>query len=236
VTAPITQGYTDYGRYSARASKLYVNDDNVALNFTVIRGPFFVADIPYLAFLFDSFGTTVNFTMEYYLDSSLNIALGSQDVECAVDGGFDYSLPVQGPWVRFLIDPVSATGTYSLKVYEVAGPLANLRGSASNNILVATNSSVGAGATQTFASTRTVPGEAHWFTESAVATWTSRVESVDALGVTTIIDEIRQVAAGDKGRQIFLPSTPCQIVITNSSAGAGTFRAALVARPIEAGR
>lgn len=235
MTAPIGTGYPDWQRVQSRAAKLFVNNQNVGISGVVTVGPFFVGDIPYLATIFDVSLNPATFSAEYYLEEGLTTFLGDQTIDVPAQGGVDISLPVQGPWVLFRITPVGGVG-YDLVVYEVAGPLANLRGSGQNNILCSLAQNVNAGATATVDTGRIWPGEAHWFVETALGTWTAGLTSISAAGTSIIIDNARGLTAGDKQRQIFLPATMIRLSFTNQTAGAGTVRAALVARPIEPGR
>jgi hypothetical protein len=236
MTQPLSHGYPDYGRVASRAAKIFVDVNNVTLNSEVSYGPFFVGDIPHLAYVLDVFDTTVEFVAEYYTTSALGGFLGDQRLSVGVDGGFDLSLPVQGPWVFFAITPISATGSFDFKAYEVGGPLSNLRGSANSAILASFSGPVAAGATSTTTVNRAHPGSAHWFWQTDSPVWSARINALSPSGAGFRIDGHTGQAAGSVGRQIFLPPMAIELQVVNQDVAQRTFVGALVARPLEPGR
>lgn len=236
MTQPVSHGYPDHGRYSARADKFINSQSSVTIDASETYGRFFVGDIDFLGLRFFAQTNHFSFQVSFYESQTSTLPFGNQTFSIRENGSLDLTIPVTGPWVEYVIAPSAVDSIFTQRSWTAHSATFGALLSYNAPIIASTNQSIAAGASLTVSTTKVWPGEAHWFTESAVATWTSRIETIDYLGNTIIIDEFRATAAGDKGRQIFLPPINVQLIITNQSAGAGTFRAAIVARPIEPGR
>lgn len=236
MTAPISHGYPDFGRYIATADKLISQVTGNVIDAVTTHGRFFVGDVSYLVIFMTTSINHAQWRIRFWDSATGGNLLAGHTFSIRATGNFDGSVSVLGPWVEIQVTPSAVDTEYTYIMSTAHRPVFNNVNSATDPVLLAANSNIGAGASLTVTATRIWPGEAHWFTESAVATWTSRVETIDYLGTAIIIDEMRKVAAGDDGRRIFLPPCNIQMVVTNQSGGAGTFRFAVVARPIEPGR
>lgn len=236
MTSPVSHGYPDFGRYRATADKVLIAQTAAVINAPQTLSRLFVGDTPYV---FISLSPAVNHfhcRIDFYDAPSAGNRFSGQALSVRLNQAASWTIPVAGPWMEVILTANAYPATYTLRMDTAHVPYSGLAGEHDGNILLAANQNILAGASATVTAIRVWPGEAHWFCESAVATWTARVETLDYLGTATIIDEMRKTAAGDDGRQIFIPPISVQMVVTNQSAGAGTFRFAVVARPIEPGR
>lgn len=236
MTQPVAHGYPDYGRFASTVDKiLLVVDDGAASGFP-IHGRFFVGDAERLGIIASLSVDNAEFSIEFWSADTGGTQMGGWAFGVRSGSKVDTTVPVAGPWVDVSLNPNGANPTYDLVLYTARAPVLNSVTSSRGNMLCTINQSIGAGAGVTVTSTRIWPGEAHWFCESAVAGWNAQATSISFSGSVAVIDSFRSTVADGLGRQIFLPATNVQLIVNNTSAGAGTFRAAIVARPIETGR
>lgn len=229
MTAPIVHGYPDWGRFAARADVIYISDTSVVIGAgDKVYDPIFVGNVRHLGFIFNMVTNNAAVRLDYYNDENLSTILGTQTIKTRVGGGFDFSLPVQGPWVQVFINFNATPAEYDLYMFSVSGNIASIQnGPAPIRIIGVGAFAIGAGATVTLTSSRSYPGEAMWSVSSALATWTALLDTIDDLGVTNVLDAGNNTL-NPLNRRVWLPAEQCRLRVTNTTAGAGTFTAAVV--------
>lgn len=236
MTAPVAHGYPDYGRYLAAADKLLVSDTQSNIDAVTTYPRMFVGDVPFMGIWLRVSTNHFRFNFDFYDAREGGNYLTGQPFSIRQGSEMDITIPVGGPFCEMSAQPSAVDGEFERTIWTAHSSNQYTRLSYDSLILASFNANINAGATQTISSSRVFAGEAHWFADSAAATWTARVETLDFQGTAVIIDEIRATAAGSDGRQIFLPPIDTQIVVVNSTGGGATFRTALVGRPIVPGR
>src|SRR5688572_17716819 len=96
MTTPVQVGYPDWGRYSARATKVYVNAAATAsVGLLDNYGPFYVGDVPYLGIAIQS-DQPLQTIITTYSDESATVQLGFHSIDVRANGQADIILPVFG--------------------------------------------------------------------------------------------------------------------------------------------
>lgn len=227
MTIPVAHGYPDFGRYQAQADRVLWQEANTTVDAQVTRGPFFVGDVQHVAHMLDLLNQHAVVVIEYYDSAALSTPLGDQNIDLRADGGFDYSLPVQGPWMLVRITPVAAGAEIDYKIWTVASPISSLRGNSSPYLIAWASSNVGAGVTVTTSAVRTEPGLAHLYFQGDPATWLIHVEALFSNGAVVRIASVNQ-GQGRSFLPLLLPHVMIQVKRTNSSGAAGVMEFALV--------
>lgn len=236
MTSPVAHGYPDWGRFEASADKLLAFDQQLDVDAGTSYPRFFVGDVPYVSVWLNAITNHFAFTLRF-LDAQTGGNFLAQQVCSVRDGSeFDATIPVSGPWLELTATPSAANSAFQYALATARTPHIGMRSGYNDPVLVSFNATVGAGASLTTEAVRVYAGEAHWFAETALATWTARLETFDFAGASIILDEFRGITAGHEGRQVFIPPVNMRIVVTNQTGGAGSFRGALVHRPVELGR
>lgn len=149
----------------------------------------------------------------------------------------EFCFPNAGPYVK-----VSALGNGTLSCNLVTNfGFSNRAGppfyAQSQGLLAAQGGVVvGAGNTTTVPFNFIFAGQVHWWTQSSGGTggnWASAVEAVDRAGNTTIIGDWTGFDANFNNQnfhqRLILPAMQCQLAFVNTTAGALTFYATVVA-------
>lgn len=228
MTDPVPHGYPDWGRFQARADIILHQEFAVVLNAGVTRGRFFTGGVEHVAFRFDNGANQTTVTIQWYTTQTGGLELGAQIVETAVGGGFDFSVPVAGPWMAISITPSAFPTTITLVAWTVAGPIASSRLDMAPEVLYDTIAVVAAGAVVTTQILRTSPGMAHIYASSALAAWFCVVNAVNIGGTIRRLVAFNQLLAGQHSALIFLPAKELQVVIANNTGAAGAIEVSMV--------
>jgi hypothetical protein len=236
MTQPIGTGYPDFGRYIAHSQKLYADLTVADIDAATDYGPYFVGDVPHIGVRFTA--TTLNHFVffRWQMDQPGTVFLA--DDSCVVNQGnlLGTSLPVKGPWLRIGVTPSAANAAFTLKLWSLVEAASFGLSDPKANILLGTfNTAVAAGATSTLNSLRPWPGAAVWTVFTALATWEAQLGTVDFGAAFNPIDSVNQ-ANPNPSRSLFLPMEPVRTTFTNNTGAAGTYRLAVMARPIGPGR
>lgn len=235
MTAPFSTGYPDYGRYSARALKTYVDQNFTGISAVTTKGPFFVGDVPFVGV--SCTATANGFLVQVqYGDTSVSFsAFSNLELHPFVGVPVFVVVPVIGSYVRIVLSPSAANSAITLRVWASwTAANATLTQGVGNVLISSGLVSVGSGATTTFSAPYIWVGEAVWNFESEVATFRVTVDTVDELGATKRLDTVSGKTSGTS-RSLFLPGLRTQISLTNLTGAAGNMGCALMGRPIGPG-
>lgn len=169
MTLPVAVGYPDFGRYSARSKRVYLDDTFTGLP-TNPDPPqevlsTFVGDVPRISVFATATVSAATVTVEFH---DADPAGGSNIVSretftVTINRSFAHSFATFGPFVRITAGNVLVSGNISVRVMDTTQPGNNQNGTNdSDNILVGSeltvqpNTSVGVGAQRVW------PGMASW--------------------------------------------------------------------------
>lgn len=236
MTAPVAHGYPDYGRYSARADLLLINQQNVAVNVDTVYNIGFVGGIEALGVVANSNGTGALWHFDYYSDAAGTLLLSRTSVETGSNRPFEKSLPTYGPFLRITLSPNAAGSTYTLVVWSTTRSAISNNGQPQRSILIAqTTVNIGAGATSTFTASRVWPGSATWSVTGQTTGFRATISHLSRAAVATVMGSMQTGALGTIQHQLFLPARVIEVAITNTAAGAANFDTYVTARNIEPG-
>lgn len=232
MTAPISHGFPDYGRYVSSADKIYDIRAAITINGPTTFGPYFVGDVPAIGFRFSAEIQNFTVILIFYDSQTQTNELTRFPYSVRVSQDFSGTVPVRGPWLAFYVEPNVAGAQCS---FRVMSSHALTQGDAqlpqSSNLISRAGAAVGAGATNTSVPATLLPGPAVWNVRSALATWTCVFETIDYLGAIRQLDYVDNTYPKNE-RALFLPPVSFQIRFTNTTAGAGTFDLSVVAHPL----
>lgn len=228
MTAPVPHGYPDWGRYAAQADVELIGTSALNQAVAVTFGRFFVGGVRHCAYIFTVATNHATVTLETYTAETGGTLLSQQTIECRAGGGFDVSIPVQGPWLAITVTPVGGAIDFDLNVWTTAGNLASVTGPmAPRYALSQINIAVAAGATVTTNIPYTYPGLGHWVVFHTAATFNHTLRTIDSAGAVKIIDQITQTTPPG-ARLIHIPPIPMQLAIQNTSGAAAAYNASII--------
>lgn len=235
MTSPVSHGYPDYGRFSARADKFIHSQANVVISAEQIYGPYFVGDVEYLGIRV--FGQTNNVSVHAeFLDTpSASFFLSARAFEVNQNCTLDRTILVMGPYVQFRVSPSAANTQFTLRAWTSHASAAGDLSGAASPTLISFAQVIAAGGNFEADATRIWPGQALWSVSASVAAWIFELRTVGYTGTITNIAVHTRPAIDSDTFLVFLPAQQARIRVTNQAAGAGTFRGILVGRPIEPG-
>lgn len=229
MTAPITHGYPDWGRFAAQSTVIYNRESATVTNGTVVRGPFFVGDVEALGLSFFSGNNEGMVFLVWSADEAGAEVMAIEEYHITDLGNVNIGIPVAGPWVEAQV-VIGAAGTLTFDLILWAMPKRRTFPDApGNNILISSvNTAIAAGATATNNATRTWPGPAYWSGWQGVSNFVVFLEALDANGNVYTLDRW-QGAGQDFRTLIFLPALPCRIRHVNQTGGANVYTSQLIA-------
>jgi hypothetical protein len=190
----------------------------------------FTGDVAHSAYRLDTIANNASLSVTYYNDAAQTQFIAQQAVDVAPGVNFGQSMPCLGPYMVVALTARGGGITYNLFVFSVGGPVMDMSGVSTENILITQDVlTVGAGATVDTNAIRVWPGQAFWYVTSGAATWSARLQSVDGGGTVRTLDLADQLAQKNT-RHVFLPATPVRIRINNPTAAAQDFAFTLTAR------
>lgn len=229
MTVPIKTGFPDWGRYSAEATKQYVQEIGILAAADVTKGPFFVADIKYL-FIASTSDQSIAVSAQFYLDAGMTKMVSNKAFDIAAGANLAVIVPVLGPYVAIQILSLVHPFHYNLQVYMSPTGDTSVMGDIPQNILFnARGVAYPAGATVLTASW-VISGEA-WFHAIFPARASEiRLETIDVFGTLTFVADL-QGNATQPWMRVNLPPQTAQLTINNPGPGAATYWFTLIARP-----
>lgn len=230
MTAPVVHGFPDYGRYVARAAKIFTNIENAAVSIQVDHGPYFVGDIANIGIDYGAVSCDTRVIYSWYADQALTTLLGSHTFSVRGSGELNVAIPVIGPWLRVSVAPISGSGTYSLALFETSHATTRITWSSGDSVLSGVNDlsipSLGTTVVDIF---RTWPGWASFTIITDATDWYARIFSINAFG-TSKLAAAWDEKSGTRSAQIILPPTMTALHVRNGDAAAKLFSWALVAQ------
>lgn len=233
MTQPVVHGYPDFGRFQARATKVYLDTSGNYAGSDITFGPFFVGDIEYLAHAFSSVTVNSSLFLEYYADDALSTFLGDHWVSCRAGVRSDMSLPVLGPWLSVRLHAFASPGSWTLALYEATGRLLSTYWSNSSTALINTiGVNIAAGGNTVIWAPVIRAGRAVWRINPGATAWVADLIALEGSGTITIIDRITQLE-GTTQQSAYLPAQTAGIRVFNNDAAAKTFNVFLNAPIID---
>lgn len=233
MTAPVPHGYPDWGRYTAQADIELLGTSNLNLAAPVTFGRFFVGGVRHVAYVYSAGLNNSRVTLETYTAETGGTLLSEQVINCRTPGGFDFSVPVQGPWLAITITPVGGAISYDINVWTVAGNLASITSNlAPRYALSQTATAVAAAATVLTEVPYTYVGAGTWFVRCTAATFIARLQTVTAGGTVQNID-VWTEATPLGARRIYAPSFPMRLSVNNTSGAAATYDTGIIVGGID---
>lgn len=225
MTAPVTHGYPDWGRYVAQADVILADSSAGPTGVDQQIGPFFVAGNKFIGLNILISGGATLLTIGWSTDSLGLNRMGFQTVPFRSNERLAITVPVQGPYMMILIEPQVGGVSMEWTVWTTAANSPSTDGDMAPKQLIANGSSVAAGATRTDFATRILGGPAFFSADSSLATWVAILESYDETGATQGIARLTNATV--PGLNVVLPQRPIQIRSVNTTGGAGSIRAYL---------
>lgn len=228
---PISHGFPDWGRQQAPTDVILLSQTTFNMAASVVLFEGFVGTAPYLQVnAFNDPGNRGRIEFQWYADAALTVFLYSQFMHLAPSGAYGGSVPIAAPFVKVIA--TAAAFPQTLTVAIITGVAYTSRMSLAGGIPILVSQvgvAVGAGATVAADSTFTVPGLAHWSVDTALATWTARLEALDMAGTVFQLASTRNTALPGI-HLVYLPLMPVRVSFTNTTGAAGAFDSQVVAR------
>ncbi len=233
MTTPVPHGYPDWGRYAAQADIEILGTSNLNLNGSETFGRFFVGGVKHIAYIYAAGGNNSRVTLETYTAETGGTLLSEQVINCRNPGGFDFSIPVQGPWLAITVTSVGGAISYDLNAWTVAGNLASVTSNLSPRYALSqTGTAVGAAATVLTEVPYTYVGRGHWFIRCTATTFIATLQTVTAGGTVQNVDQWTE-ATPLGARQIHIPSFPLRLSVNNTSGAGATYTTGIVVGGID---
>lgn len=233
----MSNSFSDYPDYMAQdlwvVPPLDYSMHNAVANGSTL-GPFFVANMPAVAFLLPAsagLGGYVGVSVFQWADVALTKLVSSTTYYLPAGRFIKDVIPVQGVYMTLQFAGQAAPQNIDLALV----PCRNL--SAANiftnaqELQTAFNTAVGAGATVILPVTGGVGCKALWTVTTTCTDWTSRLQAfqVGAAAYKSVVGAMNAAQSG-KGdsRVVNLPTAACDWLFTNLDAVGGTFSGAIV--------
>lgn len=219
MTLPIAQGFPDWQRNAPAGNVSFVSVFNTVTPLTTY-GPFWVGYTPCLGINWNSGIGGARMTLFWYADEAMTTILDTQAFD--IEGGcsLNVGIPTRGPWVGVTVQPTAATITQDLSVF--AQPLPSIgHALPTTAILISqTNVALAAGASVSYDSSATWPGEVFIQAFQDVGAFTATLTAIPAIAPNFNIwrsgDTVRPQPTG----YAVLPACPVRMTIHNTSAAA----------------
>lgn len=233
MTSPLGTGYPDYGRYQARAQKIYDIDSSSSTTSAIVILSTYVGDVEYLQLRLQSTDIPMGWEIAFYADSGQTQLLAVTVIDTTASGEFNGSVAVAGPYLRvrrLLSAAVANTATWAIA--SASSMAQGHQSDSQSNVLIHQNAvAIAAGATNTYNSTRTWPGLAVIFASMDALSWHCDFYSRNYLGTNRLLCRLDQ-SSGSQPFQVLLPPTPLRVEITNNDGSAHTLRLVVTSRPM----
>lgn len=217
MTTPITHGFRDFGRQTARADVQVFNSLGLNLVALTQTAVVFVGDIPYMYVRMSSTSST-NLGISWFADAAGTVSLFGDVMTTATGGEAIQCIPVRGPYVRFTLERGAYPGTVNFQAFMVPVPFNVYAGTDGENTLISVDGTViPAGTAVAFDAINTRGGWIHWnaFLDGGTITL-QRLYAVDFTGVQHLIAVADNGNAG-AGSIAFAPALPLRILINNAN-------------------
>lgn len=230
MTAPVTHGYPDFGRYLAQADKFLTHIDVVNLNGTETHGPFFVGDVPAIGIFGVASANNMRVRFNFYGDSAGVTIFTSEVIDINNGDTAEFSIPTHGPWMYInIINGVgAASGLFDIWTEHIPRrPQAN---ASTWNVLFSAVDTVYAAGQTLVNGGIVLPGRAIFTVDCTAANTFIDLRSID-YGGTALFLSRNNNASGIQDRIVYLPATHLQLRIQNNSGAAQVFSYTLLADP-----
>jgi hypothetical protein len=232
MTAPQPHGYSDFGRYVARADKILIQDTVTPTvgnkNYPVV----FVGDVPSISVIGNSPTNGLLLRILFYDDAALTNSLAMHSIDIPATTACDVVLPVLGPYMLVQAIISAAGGFYIVSIATSYTGRTGLGTHWSTHLLMnSVATAVGAGITATVQCTRVKPGWATVLWDTALATWLGIINVLDYQNNQFRIDTATN-ASPRAPRQIFIPPAGLEAKFTNTTGAGGTFTLHVLSLPL----
>lgn len=235
MTTPLSVGYPDYRRSFATSRFFTTVANAVAFNSTTVFGPYSTVNMDSIAFSALTAGGRGLITLGWFFDIGLTQNITSEQISLIDPNVFEQSIVVKGPFLSVTIAPFAPTPfTLTLVLYETTRSVIPSPTPQTNVLFYANAIPVGAGATVTTQIDQVWCGEISWQPTSSLVTYAVHIDAVSVSALTQQLDFVDQTFPKSM-RTIFLPPCTCNVVVTNTSGGAGNVGVRMTARPGMAG-
>lgn len=222
MTTPVSHGYPDWVRQVAQADAVLDSYSFGPVGGITTKGRYFTGGFKYVGVQVSITGNPGFLSFLWYDSQTGGTLIGSQAVPFRNSETLSVSIPVQGPWlaVQYIATAGNITGNGLL--WTIAGDSPSTAGPLAPKTLIASGTSILAGATRTDSSTEIMGGKAFFSADSSLATWVAILEAVDQTGATTGVARLSNLTI--PGMYLLIPSTPMQIRSVNTTGGNGPIR------------
>lgn len=231
MTQPVSHGYPDYGRTSARADVLWhdIIDPDIDAQETLPKK--FIGDRGYVQFFFSADTNHFDLTFNYYMDAGLTQLSTATAWSCRSGNHIEASDPVKAPWVVVVVTPSAVNSAYTFRMWGTDVPANTLSINDTGTQLYDLDGvSIGAGVTRTDVLIPTYSGPATWRMATNSTNWSSYLEAITPTGAIVHIDRISQDQVSER-ILVYLPRATCRVRTTNNEAAAKTFFGFVSAHP-----
>lgn len=234
MTAPISHGYPDWGRFAAQADILLNIETGTVINNPVTRGPYFVGNVQAVGIEFSPSVGSAEVQIGWYDSAAGTNLLTLETYEFQVGTRMTQTIPVLGPFMLVtIVDGVSPC-TFSLTLWTAPTRRNKANGATGISLVGVINTAIGIGVTATNNATEVHIGEVYWSGWQGVANFVAFLEVVDSLGNVTILDRW-QGAGLEFSRRIFLPAARARIRHVNQSGANTVYNSVLLKSPYVVG-
>lgn len=236
MTQPVSVGYPDWGRYAARATKIYLNENIDTSSTEVERGRFYVGDVPYIRLNAEGAGDRHRIHLEFWSAASGGSVMGYSTVVMPASGNHYVSYPVLGPFLNVRIRSNTLVSTCDTMVSGLWAPSKSSHFDALSSIIISNSQALAAGAQATVTAEFVWPGLASYSLSGDSGPCRVVIRALNLAGVTTDIHRDNCPAAHDPGvGLVMLPNASVEAVVVNQHTASNTVRFTLVARDITPG-
>jgi len=217
MTAPVSHGFPDWGRYQARAGKLF----DLQLIFGQVGartfGPYFVGDVRHLGLSLVVGTSGASIDLEYYADATLTFLMGQDHVTLLAGGVFERTVPALGPYFIIRFTPNASPFDIAMRIWQADDPSTPFALTAIDNILVSQVAVPHAPGVTSLDIVNARAGPANMYVRLPAVQSEVRLSSCSPAGVLTFLTSVvTPDVSGD--RRIYLPNTGLRVEWINTTA------------------
>lgn len=221
----VATGYPDFSRRSARSDELLFDDEmGPGGNFTT-TGALPLAGTSALGMNIFGLSGSMRYTLDWYLDETLNTFLTSQNIDVMSATEFRGSIPCLGPFLEMSVTAAGGLDDHEVKLWTAWQPGPHSLEIANSQIAVRDGVSVAAGGNSSDSADFIWPGTAILNIRSAVATFRVEITARRYDGTTFLVGKWNQAGGASQTHRIALPMNAVRLTVYNDTGAAGVIDA-----------
>lgn len=225
MTAPVSSGFPDFGRFASEAQVLEINDINTGIAHNFGYPAKYVGNARALQLWANPPTHGMRLQFQFYGDAAHTVIMDSYVVNMLPGDVVKQPIPILGPWLFVVVQHADAlTNSVTIQLWRTPelAAFAGLEGDLA--VFSADGVAIGAGASVTLHCPYVMEGEMIWAVTVLSNNWGARLDAADYNGNLTAIDRVDSTAGVYPQRETYAPPWHLQLLIVNQAAAASTYR------------